>query len=157
MAAHSSNLAWEIPWMRNKVDCSPWGRRRVRHNLATERQPSMVNEQVAFLFKNQSSVSSICSNQHPPPPLPPSFPSQLPTTTTALPNPSTAWSFINARAGLPTPPKVPPAPSSQLSLIAHHASKPLFRAVYSLIQRKWQPTPGFLAGKSWGQNSLGGL
>ena len=87
MATHSSNLAWEIPWMRNLVGCSPWGRRKSRHNLATERQQSMVNEQVAFLFINQSSVSSICFNQHPPPLLPPSFPSQLPTTTTALPNP----------------------------------------------------------------------
>ena len=26
MAPHSSTLAWEIPWMRSLVGCSPWGR-----------------------------------------------------------------------------------------------------------------------------------
>ena len=26
MAAHCSTLAWEIPWRRSLVDCSPWGR-----------------------------------------------------------------------------------------------------------------------------------
>ena len=25
MATHSSILAWEIPWMRSLVGCSPWG------------------------------------------------------------------------------------------------------------------------------------
>ena len=158
MTTHSSNLAWEIPWMRNLVGCSPWGRRKSRHNLATERQQSMVNEQVAFLFINQSSVSSICLNQRPPPLLPPSFPSQLPTITTALPNAPPCLELYQSRGWTaPTPLKVPPAPNSQLSLITHHSSKGLFRVVYSLIQRKWQPTPVFLPGKSCGQNSLGGL
>ena len=25
MAAHSSTLAWKIPWWRSLVGCSPWG------------------------------------------------------------------------------------------------------------------------------------
>ena len=27
MATNSSILAWEIPWSRNMVGCSPWGRK----------------------------------------------------------------------------------------------------------------------------------
>ena len=26
MAAHSSTLAWKIPWNEKRVGCSPWGR-----------------------------------------------------------------------------------------------------------------------------------
>ena len=33
MATHSSILAWEIPW--REEPCSPWGLKRVGHNLAT--------------------------------------------------------------------------------------------------------------------------
>ena len=35
MATHSSILAWEIPWT---VGHSPWGHKRVRHDLATKQQ-----------------------------------------------------------------------------------------------------------------------
>ena len=35
MAAHSSTLAWEIPWTE-KSSYSPWGHKRVRHNLVTK-------------------------------------------------------------------------------------------------------------------------
>ena len=35
MAAHSSALAWRIPWARSLVGHSPWNR-RVRHHRATE-------------------------------------------------------------------------------------------------------------------------
>ena len=36
MAPHSSTLAWKIPWMEEPGRLySPWGRRRVGHNLAT--------------------------------------------------------------------------------------------------------------------------
>ena len=30
---HSSILAWEIPWTKDLVGYSPWGRKRVQHNL----------------------------------------------------------------------------------------------------------------------------
>ena len=38
MAPHSSTLAWEIPWMRSLVGYSPWGRKRVSHDLVTKQQ-----------------------------------------------------------------------------------------------------------------------
>ena len=31
-AAHSSVLAWRIPWMEEPGGYSPWGHRRVRHD-----------------------------------------------------------------------------------------------------------------------------
>ena len=36
MATHSSILAWEIREQRNLAGYSPWGRKRVWHNLATK-------------------------------------------------------------------------------------------------------------------------
>ena len=36
MAPHSSTLAWKIPWTRNLVGCSPWGR---KESDTTERLP----------------------------------------------------------------------------------------------------------------------
>ena len=38
MATHSSLLAWEISWTLELVDCSPWGSKRVGHNLVTKQQ-----------------------------------------------------------------------------------------------------------------------
>ena len=39
MAAHSSILAWEIPWTEEPGGLySPWSRKRVRHDLATKQQ-----------------------------------------------------------------------------------------------------------------------
>ena len=35
MATYSSILAWEIPWT---VGYSPWGHKKVRHDLATKQQ-----------------------------------------------------------------------------------------------------------------------
>ena len=35
MATHSSILAWEIPWTEGY---SPWGHKRVRHDLVTRQQ-----------------------------------------------------------------------------------------------------------------------
>ena len=168
-------LCLEVPWSREwqltlvilPGKSQGWGTwwaavhgaaERVRHNLATEWQQSMVNEQVAFPFISQSSVSSIYLNQHPPPLLPPSFPSQLPTTTTAFPNPLHCLELYQSRGWTaPTPLKAPPAPNGQLSLITHHSSKGLFRVAYSLMQGTWQLAPVFLPGKSGGQNSLGEL
>ena len=43
MAAHSSILAWEIHGQRSLEGSSPWGHKRVRHNLATkEQQPHQL-------------------------------------------------------------------------------------------------------------------
>ena len=38
MTAHSSILAWEINGQRNLVGYSPWGRKRVLHDLVTKQQ-----------------------------------------------------------------------------------------------------------------------
>ena len=37
MVHHSSIFAWEIPWTE-KPGYSPWGHKKVRHNLATKEQ-----------------------------------------------------------------------------------------------------------------------
>ena len=36
MAIHSSILAWEVPWTEEPGDYSPWGYKRVRHDLVTK-------------------------------------------------------------------------------------------------------------------------
>ena len=36
MAPHSSTLAWKIPQRRSLVVYSPWGCKRVRHDLVTK-------------------------------------------------------------------------------------------------------------------------
>ena len=38
MSTHPSIPAWEIPWTDSLVGRSPWGRRRVRYDLATKQQ-----------------------------------------------------------------------------------------------------------------------
>ena len=48
MATHSSILDWEIPWTEKLVGYSPWGHKRVRHNLATKQQQKTV---LSFLLK----------------------------------------------------------------------------------------------------------
>ena len=41
MATHSSILAWRIPWTERRLTgYSPWGRKRVGHDLATEQKPT---------------------------------------------------------------------------------------------------------------------
>ena len=36
MATPSSIIAWEIPWTAELMDYSPWGCKRVRHNILTK-------------------------------------------------------------------------------------------------------------------------
>ena len=36
MATQFSILAWEIPWTEEPVGYSPWGHKRVRHELVTK-------------------------------------------------------------------------------------------------------------------------
>ena len=38
MKTHASVLAWEIPWTEEPGGPSPWGRKRVRRDLATKKQ-----------------------------------------------------------------------------------------------------------------------
>ena len=38
IATHSSILAWEIPWTEEPGRLSPWGHKRVRHDLETKQQ-----------------------------------------------------------------------------------------------------------------------
>ena len=40
MATHSSILAWKIPWTEEPEGYSPWGHKRVGHDLATKQQQS---------------------------------------------------------------------------------------------------------------------
>ena len=42
MATHSSILAWKIPWTEELASYSPWGSKRVRHDLATKQQFASV-------------------------------------------------------------------------------------------------------------------
>ena len=39
MTTHTSTLAWEIPWTQEPGGLySPWGHKRIRHDLATKQQ-----------------------------------------------------------------------------------------------------------------------
>ena len=42
MATHSSILAWKSHGQRSLAGYSPWGHKRVRHNLVTEQQLSYL-------------------------------------------------------------------------------------------------------------------
>ena len=41
MATHCSILAWKIPWTEEGY--SPWGRKRVEHDLATKQQQLSIH------------------------------------------------------------------------------------------------------------------
>ena len=43
MANHSSMLAWKIPWTEEPAGYSPWGHRRVRHDLSTKNNYTHTN------------------------------------------------------------------------------------------------------------------
>ena len=47
MATHSSILALRIPWTEEPGGYSPWGRKRVRHNLATKQQ-NVIKDRICF-------------------------------------------------------------------------------------------------------------
>ena len=52
MATHSSILAWRIPWTEESGGIySPWGRKRVIHNLGTKQQQSLLNFSVLNIVK----------------------------------------------------------------------------------------------------------
>ena len=53
MATHSSILAWESHGQRSLVGCSPYGHKRVRHNLATEQQQLFVFIIFYLFIKNK--------------------------------------------------------------------------------------------------------
>ena len=38
LTTHSSMLAWTIPWTEEPAGYSPWGHKRVRHNLSTKQR-----------------------------------------------------------------------------------------------------------------------
>ena len=42
MATHSCILAWRIPWTEEAG--SPWGLKKVRHNLVTEQQDNRYTD-----------------------------------------------------------------------------------------------------------------
>ena len=49
MATCSSILAWRIPWTEELAGYSPWGRKRIRHNLATKQQQMLTDGHVHHL------------------------------------------------------------------------------------------------------------
>ena len=50
-ATHSSILAWEIPWTEELVGYSPWGHKRIRHNLEMkQRQQLEKRRNASFTF-----------------------------------------------------------------------------------------------------------
>ena len=53
MATHSSMLAGKSHRQRNLAGCTPWGRKRVRHDLATKQQqkhPSIKGPHFSYFF-----------------------------------------------------------------------------------------------------------
>ena len=42
VAPNANILAWEFPWTEEPVGCSPWGPKRVGHNLANKLPPSCL-------------------------------------------------------------------------------------------------------------------
>ena len=58
MGTHSSILAWEIPWTEEPGGYSPWGCKRIGHNLAAKQPkggwvPNSVFKQVALYHVNK--------------------------------------------------------------------------------------------------------
>ena len=46
MATHASILAWELPWTEELAGYSPWGNKRVDHDLATRQQePHLIEKE----------------------------------------------------------------------------------------------------------------
>ena len=43
-------LAWRIPWTEELAGYSPWGRKRVRHDLATKQQQNISRKLLVFSF-----------------------------------------------------------------------------------------------------------
>ena len=54
MATHSSILACEIPWTEGD---SPWGHKRVWHNLGTEQQWPQYSKRTVILFEKKHATS----------------------------------------------------------------------------------------------------
>ena len=59
MATHSSVLAWEIPRTENAGGYSPWGPKRVGHDLATKQRLtlSLTVDLLSMVSQLQNSVS----------------------------------------------------------------------------------------------------
>ena len=55
MATHSSILAWRILWTEEPGGYSPWGRKRVRHDLVTKRQQQTESDEEGKFPVNFSS------------------------------------------------------------------------------------------------------
>ena len=70
MAAHSSVLAWEIPWTEEPGGLQSKGSQRVRHDLVTKEQQQRLNKGTEFLsfssvYQNCVAELKIQSNNHP--------------------------------------------------------------------------------------------
>ena len=58
MATHSRILAWKIPWKRSLAGYSPWGHKRVEHDLATKQQQQQKSTDLVY-FVNESCSSIV--------------------------------------------------------------------------------------------------
>ena len=57
MAPHSSTLAWKIPWTEESGSYSPWGCKRVGHDLATkQQQPSLWSNSHLYMTTGKTMV-----------------------------------------------------------------------------------------------------
>ena len=54
MAVHSRILAWEIPWTEESGSYSPWGCKRVGHDLATKQQQSRYQMSLLLQVRSNS-------------------------------------------------------------------------------------------------------
>jgi len=65
MATHSSILAGKFHGQRNLVGYSPWGCKRIQHNLETKQQQHLVFKFMVFFTAAQTETSgdSICISE----------------------------------------------------------------------------------------------
>ena len=60
MATHSRILAWEVPWIEESGSYSPWGCKRVGHNLATkQQQPSLWSSSHLYMTAGKTMALTI--------------------------------------------------------------------------------------------------
>ena len=59
MATHSRIFAWEVPWTEEPGSYSPWGCKRVGHNLATKQQPSLWSNSRLYMTTGKTMALTI--------------------------------------------------------------------------------------------------
>ena len=57
MAAHTSVLAWEIPWTEEPGELQSLVSPGVGHNLVTKQQTTANNNRTTYYFRNQHAMT----------------------------------------------------------------------------------------------------